>query len=170
MNWQEVVESPYLQNLPFKIETNEYGEIIMNPVKIGHSIYQGEIGFLMRTMRPEGIVMVECAIKTRKGTKVADVAWGSMKVIDQIEKETDASVAPEVCVEVLSMSNTDREIVQKRELYIEQGAVEVWSCDAYGEMRFFDTGGSLEQSKMFPDFPKKISIRGKNKLSVDKYK
>ncbi len=161
MNWQEVVESPYLQNLPFKIETNERGEIVMNPVKIGHSIYQGEIVFLMRTLRPEGVAMVECAIKTRKGTKVADVAWASMSVIDRIEKETDASVAPEVCVEVLSMSNTDRKITEKRRLYIERGAVEVWSCDAYGDMLFFDAAGKLEQSKMFPDFPQKISIREK---------
>jgi Uma2 family endonuclease len=159
MNWQEVVESPYLQNLPFKIETNEFGEIIMNPVKIGHSIYQGEISSVMKNMRPEGVVMVECAIKTRKGTKVADVAWASMTVIDQIEKETDASVAPEICVEVLSMSNSDKEIVGKRRLYFERGAVEVWTCDGYGEMRFFDAGGKLEQSKMFPEFPKQIKIR-----------
>ncbi len=159
MNWQEVVESPYLQNLPFKIETNEFGEIIMNPVKIGHSIYQGEISSVMKNMRPEGVVMVECAIKTRKGTKVADVAWASMTVIDQIEKETDASVAPEICVEVLSMSNSDKEIVGKRRLYFKRGAVEVWTCDSYGEMRFFDAGGKLEQSKMFPEFPKQIKIR-----------
>lgn len=162
MNWQEVVESPYLQNLPFKIETNERGEIVMNPVKIGHSIYQSRISSLMQNMRPEGVAMVECAIKTRKGTKVADVAWASMSVIDRIEKETDASVAPEVGVEVLSMSNTDREITEKRELYIERGAVEVWSCDAYGTMLFFDRGGKLEQSKMFPDFPQMISIRNKS--------
>jgi len=159
MNWQEVVESPYLQNLPFKIETNEFGEVVMNPVKIGHSIFQGEIGFLMRKMRPEGIVMAECAIRTRKGTKVADVAWASMNVINKIEKETDASVAPEVCVEVLSMSNTDKEIKGKRRLYFERGAQEVWTCDHYGEMRFFDKSGKLEQSEMFPDFPKQIKIR-----------
>ncbi len=159
MNWQEVITHPSLQDLPFKIETNEFGEIIMNPVKIGHSLYQGEIGFLMRTMRPEGKVMAECAIKTRKGTKVADVAWASMTVIDQIEKETDASVAPEICVGVLSMSNSDKEIVGKRRLYFERGAVEVWTCDGYGEMRFFDAGGKLEQSKMFPEFPKQIKIR-----------
>ncbi len=162
MDWQEVIENPYLQNLPFKIETNEFGEIVMNPVKVGHSIYQGRISSLMQALRPEGAALVECAIKTRKGTKVADVAWASMKVIDQIEHETDASVAPEICVEVLSMSNTDKEINEKRKLYIEQGAVEVWACDSYGEMSFFNADGNLEQSKMFPDFPKKISIRGKN--------
>ena len=29
MNWQEVCEHPSLQDLPFKIELNEKGEIIM---------------------------------------------------------------------------------------------------------------------------------------------
>ena len=74
MNWQEVIESPYLRNLPFKIETNEFGEIIMNPVKIFHSILTGKILSLMKILRPKGVVLGNCAIKTRKGTKVADAA------------------------------------------------------------------------------------------------
>ncbi len=162
MDWKEVIESPYLQNLPFKIETNEFGEIIMNPVKIGHSIYQGMIGSLMKNMHPEGIMMVECAVRTRKGTKVADVAWASMQVIEKIKDETDASIAPEVCVEVVSMSNTRKEMQDKRELYFEKGANEVWVCNEYGDISFFDESGELEQSKMFPDFPKKISIQSEN--------
>ncbi len=39
MNWQEVCEHPSLQNLPFKIELDEYGNIVMSPVKIYHSLY-----------------------------------------------------------------------------------------------------------------------------------
>jgi|SRR6185369_7440328 len=159
MDWAEVINHPSLRDLPFKIETNEFGEIIMNPVKIGHSIYQGEISSLMKIMRPEGIAMVECAIRTRKGTKVADAAWASMDVIEKIKDETDASIAPEICVEVVSMSNTREEMKDKRQLYIEKGANEVWICNEYGEIRFFDTSGELEQSKMFPDFPKKILIK-----------
>ena len=131
----------------------------MNPVKIGHSIYQGQISALMQVMRPEGVAMVECAIRTRKGTKVADVAWASMNVIEKIKDETDATIAPEVCVEVVSMSNTRQETKDKRELYFEKGASEVWVCNESGELRFFDTSDELEQSKMFPDFPKKILIK-----------
>jgi len=37
MNWQEVCEYPDLENLPFKIELNEYGNITMSPVKVCHS-------------------------------------------------------------------------------------------------------------------------------------
>ncbi len=160
MNWQEVIESPYLRDLPFKIETNEFGEIIMNPVKIGHSIFQGEISSLMKSMRPEGVAMVECAVRTRKGTKVADAAWASMDVINKIKDETDASIAPEVCVEVVSMSNTRKEMKEKRGLYFEKGASEVWICNEYGDVSFFAIAGEIEASEMFPDFPKKILIQG----------
>ena len=158
MEWAEVVANPVLRDLPFKIELNEYGEIIMNPVKPGHSFYQGEIGFLMRTMRPDGRVFVECAIHTRKGTKAADVAWASRPLAEIIRRETDASVAPEVCVEVISISNSRREMNAKKRLYFEQGAHEVWFCSEYGRMTFCDGAGPLERSKLFPDFPLQIEL------------
>ena len=31
MQWQEVIAHPSLQDLPFKIELNEYGKIEMSP-------------------------------------------------------------------------------------------------------------------------------------------
>src|SRR5262245_28485787 len=103
MNWQEVCEHPSLQDLPFKIELNEKGEIVMAPVKVYHSAYQGELGFLLRSMRSDGRVLAECAIQTTKGTKVADVAWASEERFAQIKNEVECSIAPEVCVEVLSL-------------------------------------------------------------------
>ncbi len=158
MNWQEVIESPYLQNLPFKIETNEFGEIIMNPVKIKHSFYQGRMTGLMDRMRQDGAIMVECAIWTPKGTKVADVAWASMETFTQIENKTEAHIAPEICVEVVSRSNTKKEMRMKRKLYFERGAKEVWICNEYGELKFFDESGELEKSSLFPNFPMEIGI------------
>ncbi|WP_242523085.1 hypothetical protein [Thiocystis minor] len=41
MQWQEVCEHLSLRDLPFKIETNEKGEIVMNAVKVIHSLFQG---------------------------------------------------------------------------------------------------------------------------------
>ena len=159
MNWQEVVESPYLQNLPFKIELNEFGQVVMNPVKINHSFFQSRITILLDKLRPEGIVLTECAIWTPKGTKCADVAWATPETFAQIGGKTEAQIAPEVCVEVTSMRNTAKEMKQKRKLYFEQGAAEVWLCDEYGSLKFYNAAGLLEQSVMFPDFPKKIGIR-----------
>ena len=110
MNWQEAVGNQHLRDLPFKIELNEFGQAVMTNRKIIQSVFSGQISFLLSAMRKDGETLISCAIKTRKGTKVADVAWASMEVINKIENETDASVAPEICVEVLSMSNSDREV------------------------------------------------------------
>jgi Uma2 family endonuclease len=159
MNWAEVVAHPSLQDLPFKIELNEYGQVVMNPVKINHSVFQGRIVKLMSRIRQDGELMVECAIWTRKGTKVADVAWASDEIFEKIEGKTEAKYSPEVCVEVISMSNTNKEMKEKRKLYFEQGAKEVWICDEYGSVKFYDENGETEQSEMFPDFPIKVSYK-----------
>lgn len=158
MEWQEVCEHPSLKDLPFKIELNERGQIIMSPVKVSHSAYQGQIEFFLRTLMKKGMALPECAIRTRKGTKVADVVWVSEKRFDQIKSEVECSIAPEICVEVLSASNTDEELEEKRELYIENGAREVWVCSQEGDMSFYNAEGRLEKSTLTPKFPKKIEI------------
>ncbi len=40
MEWREVVEHPSLKDLPFKIETNEWGNIMMAPASDACGIYQ----------------------------------------------------------------------------------------------------------------------------------
>lgn len=159
MNWAEVVAHPSLQDLPFKIELNEYGQVVMNPVKLNHSFYQGKIGNLLQNMGNKGVVLIECAIWTQKGTKCADVAWASTELFEQLQDKTEAQIAPEICVEVTSLSNSAKEMRQKRKLYFEQGAKEVWICDEYGKLKFYDESGELERSIMFPDFPLSVSYK-----------
>ena len=43
MNWQEVCADKHLHDLPYKIELNEQGQILMTPVRLYHSAWQGEI-------------------------------------------------------------------------------------------------------------------------------
>lgn len=159
MDWAEVVAHPSLQDLPFKIELNEYGQVVMNPVKINHSFYQSRISNMLEKMREDGITLVECAIWTRKGTKCADVAWALVETFEKIQGKTEAQIAPEVCVEVTSMSNSAKEMKEKRKLYFEQGAKEVWICDEYGNVKFYNSKGEIESSKMFADFPSKVSYK-----------
>jgi len=156
MDWQELCENPGLRNLPFKMELNEKGQIIMSPVKVYHSLYQAEITYLLRSMLKGGKALAECAVKTRKGTKVADAAWASLKRLERIRHETECSVAPEICVEVISSSNRDEEIKEKAALYFENGSMEVWICKADGTLDFYSPEGKLAHSALAPDFPKKI--------------
>ena len=158
MNWQEVCEHPSLKDLPFKIELDELGKIIMSPVKIYHSILQGEIEFLLRSLLRGGKTLPECAIKTGKGTKVADIAWASLDLLSKIKDETEASIAPEICVEVISAGNTKKEMAEKRQLYFEAGAMEVWMCNENGDMSFFNAQQQLTRSVLVPGFPEKIDL------------
>ena len=155
MQWQEVCEHPSLQNLPFKIELNEKGQILMSPVKVYHSAFQGKI---TRLLPENGIVLPECAIKTTKGTKVADIAWCSEQRFKIIERETECSIAPELCIEVLSLSITNIEMEEKRQLYISAGAIEFWVCNEDGGMMFFDANGQLKKSNLVPMFPNKVKV------------
>ncbi len=159
MDWKEVTENPNLQNLPFKIELNEWGQIVMNPVKLSHSAYQGEIVNRLRALLPDmGRILVECAVWTKKGTKVADVAWFSDELWKSQKGKTEALIAPELCVEVASMSNTQGEMVEKRKLYFQQGAIEFWFCDNYGNITFYNSDGPLKNSILFPEFPNQVEI------------
>lgn len=157
MRWQEVCEHPSLQDLPFKIELNEKGEIIMNAVKVIHSLYQGEIEYLLRSLLKTGRTLPECAIRTAKGTKVADVAWASPETIRKVKNEVECSIAPEICVEVLSSSNTNIEVNEKIKLYLESGAKEVWICQE-GMMSFYDSKGLLPKSKLVSEFPAQVEV------------
>ena len=158
MNWQEACEHPNLQNLPFKIELDESGKIIMSPVKVNHSAYQAEISYLLRSMLKNGKALTECAIGTRRGTKVADIAWASEDRFAKIIHETECSIAPEICIEVISPSNTWNEINEKKELYFENGAEEVWICSNEGDLNFYIPKKEIENSVLLPKFPKRVKL------------
>ena len=102
MNWEQVCASPHLQDLPFKIETNRYGQVVMSPATNWHGRYQSSISILMYELT--GVrerIFTECVIDTSEGTKVADVAWGSLEFLAAHKHEASYSKAPEICVEVV---------------------------------------------------------------------
>ena len=156
MKWEEVCEDQQLQNLPFKIELNKWGQIVMSPVKIKHSFYQGRIQRLLESLLQTGEVMPECAINTSDGVKVADVVWCSDERFDQIQDEVSASIAPEICIEVKSIGNTLEEMEFKKKLYFEAQAMEVWICNEQGEITFYNQQNELTQSLLVPYFPTQI--------------
>ena len=157
MDWQEVLEHPSLQDLPFKIETNEWGQIVMSPPTNKHSLYQTRMVQLLGELLG-GRSFVECSIRTAKGVKVADVVWTSEGFFEKYREQTPYPQAPEICVEVLSPSNTRIEMEEKITLYLAKGAREVWLCEDDGQMRFFGYEGELKRSNLAPDFPTSVTI------------
>ncbi len=129
----------------------------MSPVKVYHSAFQGKIS---RLLPDHGVILPECAITTTKGTKVADIAWCTEQRFGVIQHETECSIAPELCIEVTSSSNTKMEIEEKKQLYFTAGAIEFWVCYEDGDIKFFDTSGELNKSNLMPNFPNKIRVIG----------
>jgi Uma2 family endonuclease len=158
MNWSDIIKDPLLQNLPYKIEQNEKGQIVMSPASNEHGMTQAMIVALLFEIKNQGTVLSECSIQTSKGVKVADVVWASQVFMKQNSSQTPYQVAPEVCIEVTSRSNTKAEIREKIELYLSKGAKEVWVCNSKRIMEFFDTRGQKEKSSLFVKFPKTIKL------------
>jgi Uma2 family endonuclease len=157
MTWQEVLEHKELQDLPFKIELNEKGKVEMSPATNKHGLLQMLIGSLLSSYLESGVCISECSVLTDSGVKVADVAWLSKEFLKQYGDVTPFPVAPEICVEIISPSNSTKEILEKIGLYIAAGALEVWTCNLEGEMRFYDAEGAIVQSKLAPEFTKTVT-------------
>ncbi len=136
--WDEVCADPVWAGFDGKIETDTYGQVIMNyPAEFAHGGKQSDLVVLLRQHLPHGKVTVECPISTSEGVKVADVVWVSEKRLLKIGGRKALTAAPEICVEVLSPSNKRGEIEGKLALYFEAGAREVWICEQTGKLRFF---------------------------------
>jgi len=146
MEWTDVVDNPLLQDLPFKIELNKWGKILMSPASNNHGNLQFKVGNLINSAKHNGEIIMECSINTPKSVKVADVAWASDKFIAQHGFNTPYEFAPEICVEIICPSNSTKEMDEKIKLYLKQGAKEVWLCNQDGDISYYSQSGKLDNS------------------------
>ncbi len=158
MNWQEVCDNRLLKDLPFKLETDRWGHIVMSPATNRHSWLQGEILSLLKQALPFGRVLPECSIQTSEGVKVADVVWASADFFVRHGFANPYPEAPEIVVEVLSPPNSVAEMEEKKGLYFARGAREFWVCGEDGKMGFHDNHVGLERSILAPKFPDRIEL------------
>jgi Uma2 family endonuclease len=163
MTWQQVCEDKTLANLPFKIELDGSGKLIMSPAHKKHSRLQSKLQRLFSRLLPHGDPLPECAVETANGTRVADVAWISEERWASMNPdEASCTTAPEICVEILSPANTREEMLGtlekpgKRELYFQVGAREFWLSDESGRLSFFNRSGQIPKSELCPEFPDKV--------------
>ncbi|WP_298607342.1 Uma2 family endonuclease [uncultured Thiothrix sp.] len=146
MEWSEVIDNPLLKDLPFKIELNRFGKLLMSPASNKHGIAQSRIGALLTNKHPNGVTISECSIQTPEGTKVADVAWASDAFIEKWGTVTPFPRAPELCVEIVSPSNSREEMQIKTTLYLEAGAEEVWIVYIDSHLEIFTAVGQVNHT------------------------
>ncbi len=151
MEWSEVINNPLLKDLPFKIELNKFGKILMSPASNSHGRTQVKLATNLTNKLPNGEVITECSIQTSEGVKVADVVWASNEFIETYAYKTPYPKAPEICIEIVSPSNSNAEIAEKIELYLAKGAQEVWIVYDSGKINIFTHAGEIQKSTIAPD-------------------
>ena len=152
MDWASVIDNPLFRNLPFKIELNRFGQILMSPASNLHGRTQSRMVVALTRHQKSGEVITECSVETSAGVKVADVAWASDGFIGRFGYETPYPKAPEICVEITSPSNAPAEIEHKIELYLAKGALEVWVVNQSEELVIHSHVGEFAESGIVPGF------------------
>ena len=156
--WEDILDDPRFQGLPHKIETTEEGQIILSPHKPRHGRLQSRLSQLLMEHLEGGAAAVGFAVETPKGVKAPDVVWMSNERWDAFPEDAAASpLMPEIAIEVVSSGNTSRELEEKRRLYFEGGALEVWIVTAEGQVTFFVAEGQVEASHLAPAFPRSVN-------------
>lgn len=157
--WAALSHDPGLSQMVGRIETNSLGEILMSPPASGkQGRRHAEIDYLLK-YDLGGVTIVESPIITCDGVRVADLGWFSRERFADVAEDDVFSLAPEICLEVLSPDNTRREMDHKKALYFDAGAMEVWFCGRNGQMQFFareDAETALPHSRLGPEFPVQV--------------
>ena len=144
--WNELIDDPSLQDLPYRIELNAEGKIEMSPAKTWHGRAQARIATQLNIAKPDGECITECGILTEIGVRVPDVVWASSEFLRQHD-ESPLLRAPEICVEVASRSNSARELDEKVNAYLAAGATEVWIVTDAGALEVYGAEGRRGSSE-----------------------
>jgi Uma2 family endonuclease len=141
--WNELANDP---ESPDWFELNEFGELILSPKPTSaHQIVAFEVGFQLTTqLGPRAAT--DISVLTDRGIRAPDVVWMPSERWAACKGQTPLQVVPDVCVEVLSPSNTRAEIAMKVGAYLRGGAREVIVVGLRGELEFFGPEGRREAS------------------------
>jgi hypothetical protein len=62
MQWSDVINDPSLRDLPYKIELDALGRIVMSPASNRHGIQQAKLVRLLARMLADGEIATQCSI------------------------------------------------------------------------------------------------------------
>ena len=141
-------ERPYVEDDPNCYELDEFGEWIVSPRPTPrHQRLASVVAFQLATqLGPDAAT--EVSIYTDRGIRAPDVVWMPATRWLAAKAQNPLAFVPDVCVEVLSPSNTRREILMKVGAYLRGGAREAIVVGLKGEVEFFGPGGTLEASAL----------------------
>jgi Uma2 family endonuclease len=152
VKWKELIDNPFFRDIPYKVELNKFGQILMSPASNKRGILQFKISQSIKRIKKSGEIIIKCSILTSECVKVADVAWASDEFIEEFGETTPYPKAPEICVEVKSPANSKAEMDEKIHLYLEKGALEVWIVELSGKVSFHSHTGKIKKSNQVKNF------------------
>ena len=145
VRYRDLCEDPLFANVPGKIEIDPWGRMVMSPPGVYHGLLQARLARMLASLGGE--TMVETPIATAMGLFAPDVTWASGQFMTTHGRENPLMAAPEVCIEVVSPSNSVKELKEKTEAYLASGAHEVWIVYPQSKRcEFHGTQGPLERS------------------------
>lgn len=142
--WRELVADP---NTPEFVELSEFGELILSPTPTNR---HERVAFrvaraLEQQLGAEASTAVSVQTKTR-GVRRPDAVWMPPEKWDTAGDADPLPLVPDICVEVLSPSNTRAQVAMKTAAYLDGGANEVITVGLQGEVRFFGPEGERHVS------------------------
>jgi Uma2 family endonuclease len=152
--WRQLADNPVVAAIPCKVELSEKGAIEVSPPTPRHAFVQGFVIRELTRQRPEGTTLPEFPVETEIGMRVPDVVWVSPELMERHRNETEFRVAPDLCIEVLSPTNTRIEMAEKTAAYLAAGAKEVWVVDEDGVPEIHTSAGRVTASTLGFELPR----------------
>jgi Uma2 family endonuclease len=145
--YRALCEDRRYAHLPGKVELDSYGRMVMSPpASYYHGVVQMKLGQILAALG--GQASAEAPIVTASGILVADATWASAQFVSHHADESPLTRAPEICIEVLSPSNSVKEIREKIGAYLAAGAEEVWVVSPESKrIELYGPAGELERSR-----------------------
>lgn len=157
VRYEKLCEDPWMAKVDGKIEIDVWGRVMMTPPPAyKHGLLQGRLIEILGALGG-GRVAGDTPIATSAGLFAADVTWASDAFVRAHERDVAPQQAPELCIEVVSPSNSRDELDKKRDAYLASGAREVWivypkskRCEIFGPNGKLDRSAfPLDLSQLF---------------------
>jgi Uma2 family endonuclease len=134
------------ENIPGKIELDRWGRMVMSPASNYHGWLQANLVRALAVLG--GRTTTEASVLSAHAVYVADVAWATAEFASRHGTETPFTRAPEICIEIVSPSNSRKGLMEKVEAYLSVGAIEAWIVFPQSKrIEFYGANGLLEQSR-----------------------
>jgi Uma2 family endonuclease len=146
--WRQLATDPLVAAIPYKVELNEKGAIEVSPPTTRHAFLQAYVSRELARQRPDGTTFTECPVETEIGMRIPDVVWASPEFMLRHGAESEFRAGPDLCVEVLSPTNTRAEIAEKVAAYLAAGSREVWVVGDDGVPEIHTSHGRVEASTL----------------------